>query len=188
MKKTSSIIKKLLEELERAPLIESACARVGISRNTFYRWVRTDPSLGENVAQALFLGTGRFNDVAVGNMLEGIKNKDYRYTMAWLNRKHPDFRQPYVHRTESEDPLEQSRLLKEAEKKHQLERGIKNAENRRSESELMAKRQEVRRIMDGWVENEEQINKRIEAMALAMHKKWIEDNHDPFKGDSNLPN
>lgn len=96
MKKTEFMIKKLLEELERTPLIQVACEKIGISRNTFYRWAKEDKELAEQVSQAISLGTGVVNDVAVSNVLNGIQKGDPMYTKYWLSHKHPDFRKPFI--------------------------------------------------------------------------------------------
>ena len=121
MKKTKALINKLLTELENTPLLQIACEKVGISRNTFYRWMKEDPAFLAQANYALSLGKGRVNDIAVSNVLAGIKAKDVRYTMYWLDRNHYDFRRPHIHRIDSEDPFAQFRYLAEISKKLEIE-------------------------------------------------------------------
>ena len=111
MKKTKKLINNLIEELERTPLVQIACDKIGISRNTFYRWMKEDKTLLAQVNEAISLGTGLVNDVAVSNVLTGIKSKDPMYTKYWLDKKHPDFRRPYIFRIDSDDVLQYNRIL-----------------------------------------------------------------------------
>lgn len=113
MKKNPRIIKKLLEELERTPLIQVVCEKVGISRNAFYRWAKEDKEFAERVNEALSLGTGVVNDIAVSNVLNGIQKNDIKYTMFWLDRRHPDFRRPLVFKYDSDDIITYRRRVKE---------------------------------------------------------------------------
>lgn len=113
MKKTPRTIKKLLEELERTPLIQAVCEKVGISRNTFYRWAKEDTKFAEQVNEALSLGTGVVNDIAVSNVLNGIQKGDPMYTKYWLSHKHPDFRRPFVVKYDSDDIILHRQRVKE---------------------------------------------------------------------------
>ena len=169
MKKTKEITNKLIEELERTPLVQIACDKVGISRNTFYRWIKDDEKLFAKVNEAISLGTGLVNDVAVSNVLTGIKNKDSMYTKYWLDRKHPDFRRPFIYKLESGDFLQYQRTLNEKEQALRVEQeakeaseklyGKKLAEVERSIEENQAKwfidekieiQKEAQKLLDKW--------------------------------------
>lgn len=113
MKKTKALTTKLLEELERTPLIETACDKIGISRNTYYRWAKEDKEFLKATNKALSLGKGRVNDIAISNILSGIKAKDMKVTMYWLSHNHPDFRRPFRDRVDVDDFIQYTRLLDE---------------------------------------------------------------------------
>ncbi len=100
MKKTKVLVNKLLEELEKHGIVQYACDKNGISRNTFYRWMKEDKVFLEQVNEALSLGVGALNDMAVSNVVNGIKNKDMASTKLWLIHRHPEFRRPYVHKVD----------------------------------------------------------------------------------------
>jgi hypothetical protein len=137
MRKSKKILNQLIEEIERTPVIQVACDKVGVSRNTFYRWMKEDQSFLERVSEAKSLGEGLVNDVAISNVLEGIKNKDSMYTKYWLNRKHPDFRKPYVKKTDIHDILsvyiekriKESHIHISEEIRDELKKGIKRLNN-----------------------------------------------------------
>lgn len=128
MKKTQKLVDKLVEEIEKTPLVHVACDKVGISRNTFYRWMKEDKKFLERINESMSLGSGFVSDVALSNVLSGIKNKDAMYTKYWLSHKHPDFRRPFVHKVDSDDLLAQFRSVLEGLKKREIEEGIRYGE------------------------------------------------------------
>jgi transposase-like protein len=56
MKKTK-LAKQFLSELENNPNVAIACKRVGLSRQTVYRWRQTDTEFNKAVDEAMTLGT-----------------------------------------------------------------------------------------------------------------------------------
>jgi hypothetical protein len=146
MKKTRKLTDKLVEELERTPLVQTACEKVGITRNTFYRWIKEDEELFKRVNEALSLGTGLVNDVAVSNVLSGIKNKDPMFTKYWLDRKHPDFRKPYIFKIDSGDTLQYKRLLSEKEQAIKIDMEALDLAKRPGKEKM----EEDMRRMDEW--------------------------------------
>lgn len=150
MKKTKSLLNKLIEEIEKTPLIQIACDKVGISRNTFYRWMKEDRDFLSRVNEAMSLGTGLVSDVALSNVLEGIKRKDTMYTKYWLSHKHPDFRKPFVHKVDSDDLIAHFRSVLEGVKQRQIEEDIQNTYTE-GERELRAEREKgAMEFLDKW--------------------------------------
>ena len=43
----------MIETLEKVPIIQVACKRIGIARATFYRWKEEDSDLGTSVTEAV---------------------------------------------------------------------------------------------------------------------------------------
>lgn len=172
MKKTKALLDKLVEEIEKTPLIQIACDKVGISRNTFYRWMKEDEDFLARVNEAVSLGTGLVSDVAISNVLEGIKKKDSMYTKYWLSHKHPDFRRPYVHRIDADDLLVHSRLLAEGARKHRIEQEIKNTGRYIDEEASRRDQQKVDDFMQKWQHN---IDKGDEERAKVLFEKWKEE-------------
>lgn len=63
---------KFLEVLEKSPIVQYACEKVGISRNTFYRWLKEDPDFASSYKQSMEYGIDLVNDAAESNVLKGI--------------------------------------------------------------------------------------------------------------------
>ena len=127
MKKTKILLNKLAEEVEKTPVIQIACDKFGISRNTFYRWMKEDKNFLIRINEAMSLGNGLVSDVAISNVLEGIKRKDAMYTKYWLSHRHPDFRRPFVFKVDSDDLINHFRSTMEGVKKREIEENIMNA-------------------------------------------------------------
>lgn len=150
MKKTKILINKLVEEIEKAPVIQVACDKFSVSRNTFYRWMKEDKEFLQRVKYAMSLGEGLVNDVALSNVLSGIKSKDVKYTMYWLNRKHPDFRKPYIHKTDSDDLLAQFSMMMDAIKKQQIEQDVQNSAKNLDAEKMKEATERINKFQNKW--------------------------------------
>lgn len=146
MKKSKRIIKQILEELEKCGIVQVACDKVGISRNTFYRWLKEDEDFLNQVNTSITMGIGVVNDVAVSNVLEGIKRKDIVSTKYWLSHRHPDFRKPYVYKIDTEDVLARLRYMQEVGKKIMLDKKATKLETKEEEKRIQ---QEIKE-MEEW--------------------------------------
>jgi len=92
MKKNKKIMKILIEELEKTPIIELACQRIGISRQTFYRWQDQDFEFKELTEESLEKGSCLINDMAETNLIKGIKDNNLTATIFWLKNRHNKFK------------------------------------------------------------------------------------------------
>lgn len=74
----------LLEQLERTPIKELACDKVGISRTTFYRWVNSSKTFAADVEKSLTTGREFINDLAESQVLALIKQGEIKAIRLWL--------------------------------------------------------------------------------------------------------
>lgn len=88
----------LIKELEKTPIVSVACEKVGIARQTVYRWMKEDEDFLAKVKEAMKYGTSLVNDVAESNLLKGIKQGDKGDTKYWLSHRHESFKKPFRHR------------------------------------------------------------------------------------------
>ena len=51
--KKDSHAPKFLTELRKVPIVQVACEKVGISRNTIYRWLKEDKQFAKDFAEAV---------------------------------------------------------------------------------------------------------------------------------------
>ena len=89
--KYSKLKKKIIKELREVPIVKIACERVGISRNTYYRWMKTDSSFRNNANEALGLGVCLVNDLAESNVIRSVQKGNMEDTKYWLNHNHDRF-------------------------------------------------------------------------------------------------
>ena len=53
LKNSKQLKSKLLDQLKRVPIVEAACQKAGISRQTFYRWKFEDAEFAKEVEKAI---------------------------------------------------------------------------------------------------------------------------------------
>jgi hypothetical protein len=84
MKNSKELIENLIEELERVPIITVACSNVGISRQTYYRWIREDSTLRDQLEKAQKIGVESINDLSESKLIELVKDKSFQAIRFWL--------------------------------------------------------------------------------------------------------
>jgi len=90
--------KELLEHLKRNPIFQSACARVGISRSTVYRWMEDDEYFLQFVKQAQNEGNEFVADMAKSQVIKQISEGNLIASFFWLKtRKKEEFAESVIH-------------------------------------------------------------------------------------------
>lgn len=92
---------KFLIEIRKTPIVQAVCEKLGISRQTYYRWREESSTFREEADRALAQGEEMVNDVAESTVLRGIQNQDKAWTSFWLDRRHPKFKKPYFKQKET---------------------------------------------------------------------------------------
>ena len=85
---------KFLEQLERVPNVSLACEKVGIARNTVYRWRGEDPAFKARMDTALVAGTDSMNDLAESKLITHINNGNMRAIEYWLDNNKKNYIKP----------------------------------------------------------------------------------------------
>lgn len=83
---------KILEELRKVPIVQVACEKCGLSRNSFYKWKRRSKTFAREVDKALADGEAFVNDMSESQLLQLIKEKNFSAIRFWLNSRHPKFK------------------------------------------------------------------------------------------------
>ena len=81
----------ILKKLADVRIVEIACKQVGISRATYYRWQEDDYKFEVDCQQAIQQGTDRISDLAESQVVNKIKDGDFRASTYWLEKHHPDY-------------------------------------------------------------------------------------------------
>ncbi len=85
-------MKKMIEYLERTPIVESACSKIGINRATYYRWMEEFPEFKTEVDKALTTGRSVVDDVAESHLVSGIKNGNMAAVKFWLSNNNERYK------------------------------------------------------------------------------------------------
>ncbi|MEI6352833.1 MAG: phBC6A51 family helix-turn-helix protein [Candidatus Nomurabacteria bacterium] len=83
---------KVLEELKKVPIIQVACEKTGISRNTFYRWKKEIKSFSKEVDKSMEEGVALMNDITESQLLSMIKDRDFRAISFWLRHRNDNYK------------------------------------------------------------------------------------------------
>ena len=102
---------KVLEELEKMPIVEVAVKKAGSSSSTFYRWKQEDSIFSRAATEALNKGLQHMNDVAESKVISGIYGNDKTYVIFWLKNRHKNYtdKQHHTHEIPEHLPLTEER-------------------------------------------------------------------------------
>jgi len=78
----------MLEQLQKTPVVQVCCEKLGISRSTFYRWREESPEFAKQADKALSEGVALVNDLAESMLLSAIRDHNISALFYWLNHRH----------------------------------------------------------------------------------------------------
>lgn len=81
-----------LTQLKKIPIVQVACEKVGISRNSVYRWKQEDEQFRKDMETALAEGEELVNDMSESQLLSLIREKNWNAISFWLRKRSPRFR------------------------------------------------------------------------------------------------
>ncbi len=85
---------KFLEQLERVPNVSLACEKVGLSRNTVYRWCIEDADFKVRMDMALESGVHSISDLAESKLISHINGGNLRAIQYWLDNNKKNYIRP----------------------------------------------------------------------------------------------
>ena len=85
---------KFLEQLERVPNVSLACEKVGLSRNTVYRWCIEDTDFKARMDTALESGVQSISDLAESKLISHINGGNLRAIQYWLDNNKKNYIRP----------------------------------------------------------------------------------------------
>jgi len=83
-----------LEQLKNIPNISLACEKVGLSRNTVYRWCNEDEEFKKRIDDAMNDGVESINDLAESKLISSINNGNLRAIEYWLTNNKKTYIKP----------------------------------------------------------------------------------------------
>lgn len=109
--------KQFLEALTKVPIVQAACEKVGLSRQSVYRWRREDEEFKEKMDEALQTGIEYINDMSESQLMGMIKQGRLGAVRLWLTHNHDRYtkRVKVEHSTKQQElSAEQKDLIKQA--------------------------------------------------------------------------
>lgn len=79
---------RLVEQLGNMPIVEIACKRAGVSRATYYRWLKADAEFATKCAEALQRSTAAVSDIAEAKLITAIQEGNMAAISFWLRNRH----------------------------------------------------------------------------------------------------
>ena len=115
--KKNKLTQQFFEELRKVPIVQVACEKTGISRNSVYRWRREDKKFATQMNEALSDGVAFVNDMSESQLLTMIKEKNWSAISFWLRHRNDNYKNK-VEITTKEDTEEltpsQQKIVKQA--------------------------------------------------------------------------
>lgn len=108
---------QFLDELRKVPIVQVACEKTGLSRNSVYRWRKEDQDFAKRMDEAMEEGEALVNDMSESQLLVLIKEKNWSAISFWLRKRNPKFKDRIeVEVTPKQDELspEQEETVREA--------------------------------------------------------------------------
>ena len=112
--------KILLENLSKTPIIQMACEKSGISRATYYRWLKSSKKFAKEAEKAIEEGVSLMNDFAESQLISSIRDRNMTAIIYWLKHRH----KAYSTKVELQGQIQTFHELSENQKKL-LEKAIK---------------------------------------------------------------
>ncbi len=83
---------RLLEQLQKTPIVEAACKKIGLPRSTYYRWRKDDEDFADACDETIEISISRINDLAESQLINAIKEQNMSAITFWLKHHHSGYR------------------------------------------------------------------------------------------------
>jgi hypothetical protein len=119
------------------PIVQVACEKTALSRNSVYRWRKDDKEFLKKMDTALSEGVALVNDMSESQLLTLIKEKNYPAISFWLRHRNDNYKNK-LEITTKEDNEEltpsQAKIVKQALKLAKItkSKSIKNINKSKS--------------------------------------------------------
>lgn len=100
--------KKFLEELRTVPIIQVSCVKVGLTRQTVYRWRGEDLEFAIEMDKALDEGFGVINDLSESKLISLVQKEVLSAIKYWLEHHHDRYKKDKISQSEKRWKMEQA--------------------------------------------------------------------------------
>lgn len=113
--KTEKNKREMVAELQKMPIVQVACERVGVSRAAYYKWRLDDAPFARAADRALEASKFRVNDMARSQLLRLIQSGNLTAIIFWLKNNDPAFSNRVTHQYDFRYPLKSAEEERSAE-------------------------------------------------------------------------
>lgn len=101
--KKNKLENQFLEELRKVPIVQVACEKTGLSRQSVYRWRKEDKEFAKKMDQSIKEGVEFVNDMSESQLLQLIKNMEFPAIRFWLSKRHSAYKDKIEIQHKAED-------------------------------------------------------------------------------------
>ena len=87
---------EVVDELSRNPNVSFVCKKIGISRNTFYRWQKENDDFKQSVDEAQLEGDRYLNDMVESKLMKLIGEDKWSAIKYYLDKRHLKYNTHYL--------------------------------------------------------------------------------------------
>jgi len=106
-----------LLELEKVPIVQVACEKTNLSRNTVYRWRKEDITFAKKMDESLASGVSLVSDMGEVQVITLIKEKNWPAIRFWLQHRSDNYKNKLEVTTKKDDGIltsAQAKIVKQA--------------------------------------------------------------------------
>jgi hypothetical protein len=106
-----------LLELEKVPIVQVACEKTNLSRNTVYRWRKEDITFAKKMDESLASGVSLVSDMGEVQVITLIKEKNWPAIRFWLQHRSDNYKNKLEVTTKKDDGVltsAQAKIIKQA--------------------------------------------------------------------------
>ncbi len=106
-----------LLELEKVPIVQIACEKTNLSRNTVYRWRKEDHDFAKKMDESLAKGVALVSDMSEAQLITLIKEKNWPAIRFWLQHRNDNYKNKLEITAKEEDEKltpSQAKIVKQA--------------------------------------------------------------------------
>ena len=89
---TEKTKKLVLDSLQKTPIVQVVCKQTGISRMTYYRWIKDDQKFKKAAEEAQSEGVKLINDLAESKLISNINEQNMTAIVYWLKNHHSTYK------------------------------------------------------------------------------------------------
>ncbi len=90
--KKNKLQEQFFEELVKVPIVQIACEKIGVSRNSVYKWRKSDAVFLKKMDEAIAQGVALVSDMSESQLLTLIKEKNFSAISFWLRHRNNNYK------------------------------------------------------------------------------------------------